>query len=195
MEDYREGHRIRNYTIEGWSGGEWQKLCSGQSIGRKKIDYFPEIEVSKIRLQIDKNVGTPLIRIFSAYYVENFLAPPKRPVNPWSDWKALENWKKSDFSNGEIKLKIDLTTFIKLPGQFTIKVVPDENNQVVEIIQAEIYYEGRKALDEFVTIKENEVKINRSAMVTDESSSVLHITLKSLEPCNGKVEFKPALIY
>ena len=107
----------------------------------------------------------------------------------------MVNWKKSEFSNGELKLKIGLTTVINLPGQFTVKVLPAENYQDVEIIQAEIHYEDRKALDEFVTIKENEVNINRTAMVTDESSSVLHITLKSREPCNGKVEFKPALIY
>jgi len=57
MEDYRQGQRIRAYTIEGYRQGKWIKLCEGQSVGRKKIDYFPEIDVSKFKMTIDKSVG------------------------------------------------------------------------------------------------------------------------------------------
>ncbi len=91
--------------------------------------------------------------------------------------------------------KIDLSKKINIPGQFTVKLDPENPNTGIEIAKAEIYYEGHKALDEFLTIKGSELNINRTAMVTDESSSVLHLTIKCLEPCNGTVEFRPAIIY
>ncbi|MCF6357491.1 MAG: alpha-L-fucosidase, partial [Draconibacterium sp.] len=195
MEDYRQGQRIRSYKIEGLVDGNWQELCSGQSIGRKKIDYFPEVEVSKIRLNVDKHVGTPLVRKLSAYYVDGFIAPPKNPISPYSEWAKIASWEQSKWSDGQLKLAIDLSKKIKLPGQYTVKLVPENKETKIEIISAEIHYEGRKALDEFVTIKGSEISINRTAMVTDESTSVLYITIKCNEKCAGKVNFRPALIY
>ena len=59
----------------------------------------------------------------------------------------------------------------------------------------EIHYEGRKALKEFIGIKRKEININRTAMVTDESSSVLYLTVKCKKDCKIKVEFKPVTVY
>ena len=60
---------------------------------------------------------------------------------------------------------------------------------------AEIYYEGRKALDEFVHVSGNEISINRTAMVTKESRSILLLSIKCDKKCSGKFLFKPAMIY
>lgn len=195
MEDYRQGHRVRSYKIEGLVDGNWKELCRGQSVGRKKIDYFQDIEVSKIRIKVDENVGNPLIRSFAAFYVESFIAPEEQPLRPWSNWANVAAWNKSDFSDGQLRLKIDLSGKINLPGQFTVKLTPENAETAIEILKAEIHFEGHKALDEFVTVKGNEMNINRTAMVTNESSSVLFLTIKSTHPVNGKVEFKSAIIY
>ncbi len=195
MEDYREGERIRAYKIEGLVDGQWKKLCSGQSVGRKKIDYFPEVDVSEIRLIVNKYAATPLIRNFSAYYVQDFIAPPKTPVRPYSSWKLLAEWSPEAFTGGRAEFKIDLSKNINLPGQYSVQMIPENEKTKIKIEKAEIYYEGRKALDEFITIKGNTININRTAMVTDESSSVLLLRLKSAHPGNGKVEFRPAIIY
>lgn len=48
MEDYREGHHIRQYVIEGWNGAQWRPLAGGTSVGRMKIDGFEETTVSKV---------------------------------------------------------------------------------------------------------------------------------------------------
>ena len=40
MEDIRQGERVREYTIEGESGGKWRELARGSAIGHKKIDRF-----------------------------------------------------------------------------------------------------------------------------------------------------------
>lgn len=195
MEDYRQGERIRSYKIEGLTDGTWKELCAGQSIGRKKIDYFPDVKVSEIRIVIDKNVGTPGIRNLAAFYVKDFIAPPKTSTRPYSQWKQVAEWDPGKFTGDKAEFKIDLSININLPGQYSIQLLPENEKTKIKIEKAEIYYEGSKALDEFITIKGNTININRTAMVTDESSSVLLLRLKSAHPGKGKVEFRPAIIY
>ena len=123
MEDYRQGQRIREYKLEGYTNGKWVHLFEGQSVGRKKIDYFPEADVSKVRLSIAKSVGEPLIRSISVYYVKDFVAPPKRSMSAWSQWQDLQEWM---INKDEIlKIEIDLTGRIKLPGQYFLQLVPE----------------------------------------------------------------------
>lgn len=195
MEDYRQGHRIRSYGIEGLVDGKWTELCKGQSLGRKKIDHFPEVEVSKVRIRSDKSVGKPLIRSLSAYYVNDFNPPEKHAISPWSNWQEVSEWTIGTSSEGKQTIKIDLSAKIQLPGQYLVRLVPEENEKEIEILAAEIHFERGKALDEFVQISGNEIKINRTAMVTEESRSVLHLLLKCKKECQAKVEFKPALLY
>lgn len=195
MEDYRHGQRIRAYSAEGYSDGEWTELCTGQSVGRKKIDYFPEVQVSKIRLKVDKSIGTPLIRSLSAYYVEDFIAPPKQPIRPWSEWDLVGHWEKGMFVGDTLKISIDLSKKINIPGQYSIQLIPENEGIELAILNAEIHYEGEKALDEFVTVSGNEVNINRMAQVTVESSSILFLSIKCEGGCSVEIKFRPALIY
>lgn len=195
MEDYREGHRIREYVIEGYKNGKWIRLADGTSVGRKKIDYFPELEVSKVRINILTSVGKPKIRNLSAYFVTNFTIPPKQSVRAWSVWKNVKSWEKKMFKDGILKVTVDLSEGIKLPGQYSVKVLPDDSELKINVLNAEIHFEGRRALNEFVTISGNEISINRTAQVTDESSSILYLTIESTEACNGKIDFKPAVVY
>ncbi|MCP4339314.1 MAG: alpha-L-fucosidase, partial [Desulfobulbaceae bacterium] len=66
-EDYRYGHRIRGYVIEGFDGKKWIKIANGTAVGRRKIDPIKPVTVSKVRVRFTKNVGTPLIRKFQVH--------------------------------------------------------------------------------------------------------------------------------
>ena len=68
-EDIRHGERIREYVVEAWSGGRWQLLCEGQSVGNKRIQLFDTVETDKLRLLVKKSIATPLIKTFAAYMV------------------------------------------------------------------------------------------------------------------------------
>jgi len=195
MEDYRQGHRIRSYRIEGLVDGQWKELCSGQSVGRKKIDYFPEAEVSGLRIRCEKSVGEPLIRSLAAYYVEDFKAPEKQAISPWSNWQKVPDATIRESSEGRYNLQIDLSAKIHLPGQYLVRLVSEESDKEIKILAAEIHFEKGKALDEFVEISGMEVKINRTAMVTDESRSLLYLDLKCEKGSKVSLEFKPALLY
>jgi alpha-L-fucosidase len=61
-EDYRYGHRIRAFVIEGFDGKGWVKLFEGTAVGRRMLARCNPIEVSQVRVRITESVGTPLIR-------------------------------------------------------------------------------------------------------------------------------------
>jgi alpha-L-fucosidase len=189
MEDYRFGHRIREYKIEGLVNGSWRELSVGQSIGRKKIDYFDNVEVSKIKLKVTKNVNEPIIRNFAVYYVEDYTPPPQQGISPWSNWQHLKSFNAS----ADEMIELDLSVKIKMPGQFAIQVRPDDPKSDIKISKVELVYDGRVVMDSFVSIKGNEVHINRTAQVTEESKITLRILLKG--EYSGDVQFKPMLIY
>lgn len=193
MEDYREGQRVREYTIEGFSGGKWVELFSGQSIGRKKIDYFNEFELSKVRLKVTKSVGEPLIRKFAAYYVEDFVAPPKKGISPWSAWQELSAWELKQ--NEDLSIELDLTGKIMLPGQYTVMIQPENSEAKIKVSGAKLLYDGRPTLDKFLTVRGEKININRTAQVTDESKIILVVELTSKSACSGNIQFRPAMIY
>jgi alpha-L-fucosidase len=67
MEEITRGARVRDYVVEAFAGGRWNEICRGTSIGHKKIDRFPAVEVVKLRLNVRRAVSEPLIRAFAAY--------------------------------------------------------------------------------------------------------------------------------
>lgn len=69
MEDIRYGERIRKYVIEGFDGNNWVQLANGSSVGHKKIDFFPSVNVSKVRFKCLVAVAQPLVRSMKVYNV------------------------------------------------------------------------------------------------------------------------------
>ena len=68
-EAYEYGHRIRAYQVDAWVNGGWKRLAVGTAIGRRKMDLFPEITTSKLRVNVTEQVGTPLFRQILAHRV------------------------------------------------------------------------------------------------------------------------------
>jgi alpha-L-fucosidase len=68
MEDIKHGERIREYIVEATRGEDmWGKICDGTSIGHKRIQHFPPVEVVAVRLCITKSTETPIIRNLAVY--------------------------------------------------------------------------------------------------------------------------------
>lgn len=71
MEDYREGHRIREFVVEARTvDGEWIELNHGTAVGRKRIVMFEPVEITAVTLRITKNVNEPIIRELKVYFVD-----------------------------------------------------------------------------------------------------------------------------
>ena len=77
MEEIAGGQRIRAYKVSGFDGKEWRLLSGGSAIGHKKIDFFAEKTVSRIRVEILRSEGEPLLRRLSVFYVGEIPASPR----------------------------------------------------------------------------------------------------------------------
>ena len=88
MEDIRKGERIREYVVEGLADGEWRTLAEGMSVGHKRIDYFPTVTVSKVRIRATKSAAKPIIRRLAVFHVEGMFPDALResvwPLNEGS---------------------------------------------------------------------------------------------------------------
>lgn len=179
MEDYREGHRIREYVIEGLIDNKWEKIAGGSSVGRKKIDPFPDVSVTKLRLRITRDAGDPLIRSFEAYHVENFSFEP--PAFETVDWKECGQWDTKSFKNGKYEMAVDLTPYILKPGQYEVAFTYSVNVTGMTVDEAEIIFENDNTLQEYLTRKDgsNTFYINRTSQVANGSSSVLKVKMSS----------------
>ena len=180
MEDYRQGHRIREYMIEGFDGTEWKFLVSGTAIGRMKIDHFPTVRVSKVRVIITKNVNQPLIRSISIYNVENYQF--KHDAFSSNEWSLCGKWDTKDFIDGTIEQLIDLSSFINRPGQYEIAFPASVVVTGMKVNKAEVYFDN-DMLTQQDFIKQgataNTFYINRTAQVAEGSSTILKVEMIS----------------
>ncbi len=68
MKRIEDGERIRLWVILGSvEGGEWQPLCSGSSVGHRRIERFDPVEVDRVALEVIAASAPPRIRRLAAY--------------------------------------------------------------------------------------------------------------------------------
>jgi alpha-L-fucosidase len=75
MEWLNAGQRIQKYSIDVWTGAAWKTVASAQAIGHKKIDIFPEVTASRVRLNILSSSDAAMIREFQLYRVDDTRGP------------------------------------------------------------------------------------------------------------------------
>ncbi len=69
MENIARGERIRAYTVEAAVNGEFRTVCSGFSVGHKRIERFDDVEVTGVKLKITDSTDVPDIRQFAVYRI------------------------------------------------------------------------------------------------------------------------------
>ena len=180
IEDYREGHRIREYIIEGLTGNKWELLAKGSAVGRMKIDHFPTISVSKVRVIITKNVNDPLIRSISIYNVENYQFKPDAYES--NEWKLCGIWDTKNFVNGTGMQTIDLSSFIIKPGQYEVAFTTSVVITGMKVSKAEVYFDNDMLTQQDFIQQgggSNIFYINRTAQVSAGSSTILKVQMFS----------------
>ncbi len=180
MEDYRQGERIRSYIIEGFEHGLWKKLTEGISIGRKKIDYFNNVTVSRVRLRVLQAAASPLIRSFAVYHVKGFI-----PItdDKQKDWQICAEWNSNAFKNDHLSLKVNLTPFIPEAGQYEIKIIPSDsgNQTVLQVDSVALYFQEERAHPEFLRkIDTFDYSVNQTQQITKDTSTKLVVNLSLL---------------
>ena len=69
MEWLNDGQHIQHYRIETWDGNSWKAVYEGHAIGHKRIDTFPPVRASRIRLNILSSSSEAHIREFQVFGV------------------------------------------------------------------------------------------------------------------------------
>jgi alpha-L-fucosidase len=69
MEWLNDGQRVQKYTIDVWSRSGWKTVAGAEAIGHKKIDRFPAVTASRVRLNILSSTDEAAIREFQLYLV------------------------------------------------------------------------------------------------------------------------------
>lgn len=189
MEDYREGHRIRKYKVEGLVKGKWKPLANGTSVGRKKIDTFEAAVVSAVRLTIAEHVNTPLIRSFAAYNVEGYTFKPEERLS--AEWKQCGEWDTKTFSHGKGVVTLDLSNFITKPGQYEVKLLNSVKITEAGIDSAALVFDNGVTMQEYLTKKDaTTYYINRTSQIDKGSSSILKFYMhSSISSFNNKGTF------
>ena len=67
QEAIEHGQSVERYRLEGWTGGGWQTLSSGTTIGHKKLDRFPAVTATRVRLTIESALDEPRISALRLY--------------------------------------------------------------------------------------------------------------------------------
>jgi alpha-L-fucosidase len=64
-----DGQHVEKYAIEIWNEPEhkWEPVARGEAIGHEKIDAFPAVTASRVRLNILSSTGEAHIREFQLY--------------------------------------------------------------------------------------------------------------------------------
>ncbi|MGB6159822.1 MAG: alpha-L-fucosidase [Acidobacteriaceae bacterium] len=72
MEWLNDGQRVEKYSIDVWTGSKWKSIAGAQAIGHEKIDVFPTVTASRVRLNILSSTDGSAIREFQLYNVQPF---------------------------------------------------------------------------------------------------------------------------
>jgi alpha-L-fucosidase len=67
QENIRKGQRVEKFVLECSSHGAWKTVCSGTTIGYKRIIPFDTVSADRVRLRILLSRLTPAIAEFGLY--------------------------------------------------------------------------------------------------------------------------------
>ena len=76
QEHIRLGQRIKSFTVEAFTDGNWKEVGEGTTVGYKRILRFPGTEATKVRFTITGSKGSPVISNIGIYNAPVFLNAP-----------------------------------------------------------------------------------------------------------------------
>jgi alpha-L-fucosidase len=67
MEWLNDGQHVQHYRIEAWNGKAWTPVAEGHAIGHEKIDTFPSVTTTRVRLNILSSSSEARVREFQLF--------------------------------------------------------------------------------------------------------------------------------
>jgi alpha-L-fucosidase len=167
QEDIRYGQIVRAYEVDGLVGGKWKKLLDGSSIGCKRIDVVDTVSVEGLRLRVTKAVSEPVIRSFAAYEVSEKGRPRVESSRTDSGWREVAAWRKVGLTNQWRTVDIDLTPYVRAPGQYEVEFRRTGGRGALAVREAVAVMAGTEAPRLITKLaRPHAWNINRTAQVT-----------------------------
>jgi alpha-L-fucosidase len=69
MEWLNDGQHVQQFRVEVWDGRRWKAVAQGRAVGHKRIDSFPAVTASRVRLNILSSSGAAHIREFQLFNI------------------------------------------------------------------------------------------------------------------------------
>ncbi len=141
MEDISKGELIRSYRIEGLTETGWRELCRGNAVGHKKIDFFKEVHVNKLRFICLEYADTPVIRKFAAYHAATVPSFDRNAAI------SIENPLVAatlDIQAGKNTVQVDLSNSCRIPQRYEIEICPENNDGSFRISKTTILRNGNE---------------------------------------------------
>ncbi|MBU4459894.1 MAG: alpha-L-fucosidase, partial [Verrucomicrobia bacterium] len=183
-EDYRLGHRIRAYTVEGRTGDAWIALAQGTAVGRRKIDLFAPVTVDRVRVRVTDASGAPVIRRFQVHAVEDSLLDPANRVRAASRWEKAGEW------TGDAEVRADLSAIVTRAGQYEVRFVASGKPVVVE--RAVLLLEGRESPPDLLSgVGATVLTLNRTQAVGEGAATALRAVLRAPAGSRGLIQVRP----
>jgi alpha-L-fucosidase len=111
---------VRKFVLEGYSNDKWITIKEGTSVGSKRIEEFPAIRLSKVRLRITDAIATPLIQNLAFFNIEQ--SRQNTNDNSKNTSVTLGGWDNKTFSTEWQDFRLDLTPYlVEKVGQFELK--------------------------------------------------------------------------
>lgn len=182
-EDIRFGERIRAYELSVLYNGKWKVVCEGSMIGASRIEVFPTVEAEAVRLTLLQSAQTPHIVYMNTYHVtgvdlEKLRMELQRPSYAHDNlWQICGTYEKG-------KQIIDLTAFIRVPGEYRVEFCPITANQM-EISEVEGILEEVQVPSIVSREMERSYVINRTAVVEEGCTTKLSAVLS--ESCEVRI--------
>jgi alpha-L-fucosidase len=187
-EDYTYGQRIRGYVVEGWVADHWETLAAGTAVGRRKIDVFPAVMVSKLRVRVTQSVGTPLIRRLAAH-AEGQTDGPQVSSAHTDTWQTVGTWSVPVGTDAQ-DIRTDLSTAVSVAGQYEIRLT-EAGGAAFTISQAAPWFEGIKADTAFLTqTGSHTFLLNRTQAIGPASSSAFHAHITAPAGSSGVIQIR-----
>ena len=184
-EDYRQGHRIRAYTVEGRIDGAWVKLAQGTAVGRRKLDLFATVAVDRVRVRVTENAGTPLVRRFQVHTVDEALLQPANQIEASDHWSRAGEWKMS----GDVR--VALSRAVTQAGQYEVRFQAGKGGKTAAVKRAEVRFDGQETAPVFLTgVGTDTLNINRTQAVAEGASTVLRVGLDAPADSSGIVQIR-----
>ncbi len=91
QEYIRLGQRVKSFTIEAFTDGNWKQLAQGTTIGYKRILRFSAVEATRLRFNVTGSKGCPVISNIGVYNAPLFLNAPSIVRNQFGEITITTN--------------------------------------------------------------------------------------------------------